>query len=336
MAPQLWHEVKEILNEALQREEGEERTAFVAEACAHDPELREKVETYLGLSGEALDACADNLRDTVRNTISRVGSRIGAYRIVREIGRGGMGTVFLASRADGEFEKNVAIKLLKRGTDTDEIVRRFRSERQILAKLEHPNIARLIDAGSTNDGLPYFVMEFVDGVPITQFTRDHRLTIAERLELFLRVCSAVSRSHRDRIIHRDLKSTNILVTADGDPKILDFGIAKLLDPAGAFIDVTATQQQRFTPTCVSPEQARGETVTTASDVYALGALLYEMLTGETPHRFSTPRPTPEELSRVVCQQEIQAPSHVAGNPALRQELKGDLDNVVLCALRKDP
>jgi len=338
MAPQVWQEVKEILSEALEKEEGYEREAFVAKACAHDPALREQVETYLSFSGEKLDACADGLRDTVSTRITSrwIGSRVGAYRIVREIGRGGMGTVFLGARADGEFEKDVAIKILKRGTDTDEIVRRFRSERQILAKLEHPNIARLIDAGSTHDGLPYFVMELVDGTPITQFAREHHLTVRERLELFLKVCSAVARSHRDRIVHRDLKATNIVVTGDGEPKILDFGIAKLLDAAQNLIEVTTTQEQRFTPTCVSPEQARGETVTTASDIYALGALLYETLTGETPHRFSTSRPSPEELSRVVCEQDVKPPSQVAGSPALRQELKGDLDNIVLCAMRKDP
>jgi serine/threonine protein kinase/tetratricopeptide (TPR) repeat protein len=338
MAPQLWQEVKEILSEALRLEEGETREAYVAEACAHDPELRQQVETYLSLSGEKLEACADNLRDTVRSTLSpqRIGSRIGAYQIVREIGRGGMGTVFLAARADGEFEKDVAIKILKRGTDTDEIVRRFRSERQILAKLEHPNIARLIDAGSTADGLPYFVMEYVDGEPVTDFVRDHRLSIPERLEIFLKICSAVARSHRDRIVHRDLKPSNILVTFDGEPKILDFGIAKLLDAGQNVIEVTATRQQRFTPTCVSPEQARGEAVTTASDIYALGALLYEMLTGATPHRFSTSHPTPDELSRVVCDQEVQAPSQVVSSAAVRDELKGNLDNVVLCALQKDP
>ena len=336
MAPQLWQEVKEILSEALAREEGEERTAYINEACAHDPALRKQVETYLSISGDALDACADNLRDTVRSSISRVGARIGAYRIVKEIGRGGMGTVYLAARADGEFEKDVAIKILKRGTDTDEIVTRFRSERQILARLEHPNIARLIDAGSTEDGLPYFVMEFVDGTPVTQFARDHQLSVPERLELFLKICSAVSRSHRDRIVHRDLKPTNILVTEEGDPKILDFGIAKLIDSSADFIQHTATQQKRFTPTCVSPEQARGETVTMASDVYSLGALLYELLTGDTPHRFSSPRPSPEELARVVCEQEVKPPSQVVARPALRQQLKGDLDNVILCALRKDP
>jgi eukaryotic-like serine/threonine-protein kinase len=337
MAPQLWQEVKEILSEALERE-GEDRAAFVAEACAHDAELREKVETYLSVSGESLDACADNLRDTVRDTVSphRIGTRIGAYRIIREIGRGGMGTVFLAARADGEFEKDVAMKILKRGTDTDEIVRRFRSERQILAKLEHPNIARLIDAGSTEDGLPYFVMEFVSGAPVTDYIKDHRLTIAERLELFLKICSAVSRSHRDRIVHRDLKPTNILVTPDGEPKILDFGIAKLLDEAQNPIEATATRQQRFTPTCVSPEQSRGEPVTTASDVYALGALLYEMLTGQTPHRFATAQPSAEEVVRVVCEQEVQPPSQSVAGPSLRQELKGDLDNIVLRALRKEP
>ncbi|HEY4284407.1 MAG TPA: protein kinase [Chthoniobacterales bacterium] len=337
MAPQVWQEVKEILGEALQRE-GDAREAFVAEACAHDPQLREQVETYLSVSGETLEACADNLRDTVRSAISpqRAGSRIGAYRIVREIGRGGMGTVFLAARADGEFEKDVAIKILKRGTDTDEIVRRFRSERQILARLEHPNIARLIDAGSTDSGLPYFVMEFVDGVAVTQFVREHRLSIRERLELFLKICSAVSRSHRDRIVHRDLKPTNILVTTDGEPKILDFGIAKLLDAGDNMIHVTATQQQRFTPTCVSPEQARGEPVTTASDIYALGALLYEMLTGETPHQFATTHPSLEELSRVVCEEEIRPPSQVVASSGTRQELKGDIDNIVLCALRKEP
>ena len=259
MAPQLWQEVKEILGEAFQREPGEARETFVAEACANNLTLRQQVQTYLNVSGEKIEACANNLRDTLLHNIcsNRIGHRIGAYRIVREIGRGGMGTVFLAARADGEFEKEVAIKLLKRGTDTDEIVRRFRGERQILAKLEHPGIARLIDAGSTDDGLPYFVMEFVNGLPITDFVRERQLSISERLELFLKVCAAVERSHRDRIVHRDLKPTNILVTSEGEPKILDFGIAKLLQVEEA-PDATAGTQQRFTPTCVSPEQARGE------------------------------------------------------------------------------
>ena len=339
MAPQLWQEVKEILGEALQRDE-EERTAFVAEACAHDPALREQVETYLNGSGGAdtIEACAENLRDTVRNTLApdRIGSRIGPYQIVRELGRGGMGTVFLATRADGEFEKDVAVKVLKRGTDTDEIVRRFRGERQILARLEHPHIARLIDAGSTADGLPYFVMEYVQGVPVTHFVQQHRLSVPERLQLFLQICSAINRSHRQQIVHRDLKPTNILVTADAEPKILDFGIAKLLTPGPNAIEVTATQQHRFTPSCVSPEQARGERVTVASDIYALGALLYEMLTGQGPHRFSSARPSAQEICRVVCDQEPEPPSEMVESLDLRQQLQGNLDTIVLCALRKDP
>ncbi len=339
MPPQLWQEVKVILGEALKRNEGEPREKFVAEACAHDPTLRREVDTYLAVSDdETLEACAENLRESLMSNVwsPRIGQRIGAYRIVREIGRGGMGTVFLAARADGQFEKQVAIKLLKRGTDTDEIVRRFRSERQILAKLDHPGIARLLDAGCTEDGLPYFVMEFVEGLPITQFVRERSLSIDQRLELFLKVCSAVERSHRDRIVHRDLKPSNILVTAEGEPKILDFGIAKLLEPGQNALEKTVTSQQRFTATCVSPEQARGEQVTVASDIYALGALLYEMLSGCTPHQFSTPRPSSEELARVVCDQEPKLPSQTVEDREARRRLEGDLDNIVLCALRKDP
>ena len=339
MPPQLWQEVKEILGEALKRDEGVPREKFVADACSHDATLRHEVETYLAVSeDETLEACAENLRDSLMSNVwsPRIGQRMGAYRIVREIGRGGMGSVFLAARADGEFEKEVAIKLLKRGTDTDEIVRRFRGERQILAKLDHPGIARLLDAGCTEDGLPYFVMEFVEGLPITQFVRERSLSIDQRLELFLKVCAAVERSHRDRIVHRDLKPSNILVTADGEPKILDFGIAKLLEPDQNVLDKTLTSQQRFTPTCVSPEQARGEKVTVASDIYALGALLYEMLTGCTPHQFSSPRPSSEELARVVCEQEPKRPSHAVEDREWRRRLEGDLDNIILCALRKDP
>ena len=247
-----------------------------------------------------------------------------------------MGTVFLAARADGQFEKQVAIKLLKRGTDTDEIVRRFRAERQILAQLEHQSIARLIDAGTTSDGLPYFVMEYVSGQPITTFICEHGLTIPERLELFLKVCAAVEHAHRDHIVHRDLKPSNILVTAAGEPKLLDFGIAKLLEPGEDGLDVTVTNQQRFTPACVSPEQARGEPVTIASDIYALGALLYEILTDKAPHQFSSGRPSPEELTRVVCEKEPLKPSMAVFDRDRKRQLEGDLDNIALFALRKEP
>ena len=264
-----------------------------------------------------------------------IGRRLGAYRVAQEIGPrwDGRGK---PQRADGQFEKQVAIKLLKRGTDTDEIVRRFSAERQILAQLEHPCIARLLDAGTTEDGLPYFVMEYVAGVPITQFVQENHLSIRQRLELFLKVCAAVERAHRDHIVHRDIKPGNILVTSDGEPKLLDFGIAKLLEPGENTVEATATNQQRLTPTCASPEQARGERVTTASDIYALGALLYEMLTQRSPHQFSTTRPSPEELARVVCEQEPITPSAAVADREIQRQLQGDLDNIVFYAMRKEP
>ena len=338
MAPQHWQLVKEILGEALEHEQGKDRETFVARTCGGDTTLRKEVETYLNISDHKMEACADNIRDTMLNKMwsQPIGRRVGAYRIVQEIGRGGMGAVFLAERADGQFEKQVAIKLLKRGTDTDEIVRRFSSELQILARLEHPCIARLLDAGTTEDGLPYFVMEYVAGMPITQFVRQNRLSIRQRLELFLKVCSAVERAHRDHIVHRDIKPGNILVTSDGEPKLLDFGIAKLLDPGENAVEATATNQQRLTPICASPEQARGEQVTMASDVYALGALLYEILAQRPPHQFSTPRPSPEELARVVCEQEPIAPSAAVADRDTQQQLQGDLDNITLHAMRKEP
>ncbi len=338
MAPQHWQQVKEILGEALERDEGEPRTTFVAERCGKDTSLRDEVDAYLNVSGQKVEACAENIRHVVLDKIQseQIGRRLGAYRIVKEIGRGGMGAVFLAERADGQFEKQVAIKLLKRGTDTDEIVRRFRAERQILAQLEHYSIARLLDAGTTEDGLPYFVMEYVLGVPITTFVRERQLLLPQRLELFLKVCAAVERAHRDNIVHRDLKPSNILVTSEGEPKLLDFGIAKLLEPDENQLDATATNQQRFTPTCVSPEQARGETITIASDIYALGALLYEILTDRTPYQFSNTRPSPEEVARVVGEQEPLRPSLTVSDGGRETDLEGDLDNIVLCALRKEP
>ena len=337
MAPQHWQLVKEILGEALEHEQGEDRATFVAEKCGHDTTLQHEVETYLNISDQKMEACAESMRDTLlSNAWSQpIGRRLGAYRIVEEIGRGGMGAVFLAARADGQFEKQVAIKLLKRGTDTDEIVRRFSAERRILAQLEHPGIARLLDAGTTEDGLPYFVMEYVAGVPITEFVRENHLSIRQRLELFLKVCAAVERAHRDHIVHRDIKPGNILVTSDGEPKLLDFGIAKLLEPGENSVEATATNQQRLTPTCASPEQARGERVTTASDIYALGALLYEMLTQRPPHQFSTTRPSPEELARVVCEDAPITPSAVVADREIQRQLQGDLDNIILHAMRKE-
>ncbi|MGI9086526.1 MAG: serine/threonine-protein kinase [Chthoniobacterales bacterium] len=328
-----WREVKEILADALEIQNPATRTAFIARTCGGDTELQLEIERLLALDTDDLESCAEQVQGGAEP--SPMGYRLGAWQIIRELGRGGMGAVYLAERADGEFEKRVAIKLLKRGTDTDEVLRRFRAERRILARLDHPNIARLLDAGTTDDGLPYFVMEYVEGEPITDYARARQLSIPDRLALFLKVCGAVKAAHQNQIIHRDLKPTNILVRHDGEPKLLDFGIAKLLGPGDDELLLTRTEQRRLTPACASPEQARGEKVTSASDVYALGALLYETLAGITPHRFSSPHPSAEELTRVICDVEPMAPSAVAP-PHLKRQLRGDLDNIALLALRKEP
>jgi serine/threonine protein kinase len=224
--------------------------------------------------------------------------------------------------------------LLNRGTDTDEVLRRFHSERQILAGLDHPNIARLLDAGTSDDALPYFVMEYVDGTRVTEFVRERRLSIAERLELFRKICAAVQFAHQNLIIHRDLKPGNILVTAEGEPKLLDFGIAKLLSPGNDAWEMTLAGRERLTPGYASPEQVRGEPVTTVSDVYALGALLYEVLAERPAHRFGSSPPTQTEILRVVCEQEPVRPSAAAVDSERRRQLRGDLDTIVLRAMAK--
>ena len=230
------------------------------------------------------------------------------YRLIREIGHGGMGTVYLSVRDDDAFQKRVAIKVLKRGMDTDSIVRRFRHERQILASLEHPFIASLLDGGSTPDGRPYFAMEYVEGQPIVDYCDTHRLDTAARLELFRHVCTAVQYAHQNLIIHRDIKPANVLVIADGTPKLLDFGIAKLLNPelAGQTLALTAPGLQLMTPEYASPEQVRGEAVTTATDVYSLGVLLYELLAGRLPYRLTSRAPA--DIVRIVCESEPIRPS----------------------------
>ncbi|MDP9100052.1 MAG: FlgO family outer membrane protein [Verrucomicrobiota bacterium] len=332
-----WQQLKSILAGALDRDPAN-REDYVAEACGGDAKLREEVEVLLGQDSRCVDLCAEDAvgRRDEGDDSTFIGSRIGAYRIDREIGRGGMGAVYLAERADGEFQKKVAIKLLKRGTDTDEVLRRFRVERQILARLEHPNIARLLDAGTSPEGLPFLVMEYVPGEPITYFCRTKALTIVNRLRLFLKVCKAVEFAHERHVIHRDLKPTNILVTADGEPKLLDFGIAKLVGPGDDLNERTLTSQQRFTPGCASPEQALGKPVTPASDVYALGALLYELLTEQNPHRFESTDHSPQEFARVIAEEEPQRPSQIVTDPRLRRSLRGDIENIVLVALRKEP
>jgi non-specific serine/threonine protein kinase/serine/threonine-protein kinase len=272
-----------------------------------------------------------------------LGRRIGAYRLVRLLGRGGMGAVYLAERADEAFRQRVAIKLLPWALATAEARHRFQLERQTLARLEHPHIARLLDGGETADGLPYLVMEYVDGEPIDQFCQRQDLDLVRRLQLFREVCGAVAHAHRNLVVHRDLKPGNILVTADGAVKLLDFGIAKLLPGAETdeTLPLTLAGRLLLTPLFASPEQVRGEPVTTATDVYALGLLLFRLLVGAHPYRFATESPV--EVVRVVCDQPPPRPSVAAtagtaglGLPALRRRLRGDLDNIVLKALRKEP
>ena len=338
MTPERWQQVKSTLAGALERDDTRERSSFLQQECAGDIELEREVRSLLDQPTDHFDACAAIIGCTNDDSVgtSNAGRRIGAYELIRELGRGGMGTVWLAQRADRQFEKFVAIKLLKRGTDTDEVLRRFRAEREILARLEHPNIARLIDAGTTDDELPYFVMEYVDGIRLTDFVRERQPTLRQRLQLFLRICSAVQLAHQNLVVHRDLKPGNILVTADGEPKLLDFGIAKLLGTGGEAWEITVAGHDRLTPSCASPEQVRGEPVTTVSDVYSLGALLYELLTERPAHRFGEKEPTPTEVSRVVCDEEPVRPSAATVAPEMRRHLRGDLDTIVARALAKHP
>ncbi len=281
------------------------------------------------------------------------GLRIGPYQVLRRLGEGGMGTVYLAARADQEFKKHVAIKVIRKGMASEEIVSRFRRERQILAALDHPGIARLFDGGTTEDGLSYFVMEYVQGQPLGQYCDSNGLSIRERLLLFRSICSAVQYAHQNLVIHRDLKPANILVAADGTPKLLDFGIAKLLNPDALSLEApeTATGMHVMTPAYASPEQVRADPLTTASDVYSLGVVLYELLTGRRPYEVRTGSHL--EIYRVVCEEEPSRPSTVvtgggeeshrvvtsrgAGTPRkLNRLLRGDLDNIVLMAMRKEP
>jgi len=285
--------------------------------------------------------------------VDLMGEIIGPYRVLRSLGHGGMGEVFLAERADQQFQQRVAIKLVKRGL-SKQVQSRLRIERQILASLEHPNIARLLDGGSTKDGTPYIVMEYVDGKPIDEYSDERRLTINQRLELFRSVCAAVHSAHQNLIVHRDLKPSNILVTAAGVPKLLDFGIAKMLDTRqlSQTVALTEADVRMLTPDHASPEQLSGDLITTASDTYVLGVLLYELLTGCKP--FAVKGRSFAELERTICEDPPMPPSQVfsrgsdakqsseeiAANRSstvakLKRELQGDLGSIILMALRKD-
>jgi serine/threonine protein kinase/TolB-like protein/Tfp pilus assembly protein PilF len=344
MTREEWLHIKDIVAGTMGEQEPA-RQAYIASRCGSDMTLRSEVESLVESTIRAaqlyetptlLITGAGVVLDALRETeeTSRVGERIGAYRLLRELGGGGMGTAYLAARADDEFQKNVAIKLIKRGMDTDAVLRRFRHERQILADLDHPNIARLLDGGTTADGLPYFVMEYVDGEPIDRYCRERGLPTTERLQIFRHVCDAVQHAHQKQVIHRDLKPSNILVTGEGTPKLLDFGISKALTPdRGSIAEEPTLLARAMTPQFASPEQVRGESVTTASDVYSLGVLLYELLTGSPPYRFDGR--TLEEIDDTICRGQVEKPSSIAQR-ALQRQLSGDLDTIVLKALRKEP
>jgi non-specific serine/threonine protein kinase/serine/threonine-protein kinase len=316
-----------VLSEALDLETGRRRQ-FLDSACAHDADLRAEVDLLLAhqvdTDDDAIEECAaDAARFRLAQDVTRIGSRIGAYKIVREIGHGGMGIVYLAERDDEHYRQQVAIKLINPGLSGDTIRRRFRNEMQILADLNHPNIARLFDGGQTPDGVPYLVMEYVEGSPINHYCNDRNLSTEQRLKLFCTVCDAVQYAHQHLVIHRDIKPGNILVTSEGLPKLVDFGIAKLLDNGNSIPDATATVMPFMTPEYASPEQVYGLSATTATDIYSLGVVLYELLTGRSPYRLKSR--VPHELAQAILDQEPQ-----------RQRLKGDLDNIVLMAMRKEP
>lgn len=374
LSPERWQQVDALFAAALERSP-RERQAFLEETTGNDPELRREVERLLddmqaaeSLIGESVSQYAEPLLSRLRAEIREEdaggvppGGRIGPYRILVELGRGGMGAVFLAERADDAFEKRVALKLVKRGMDTEEVLRRFRYERQILASLEHPNIARLYDGGAAEDGRPYLVMEHIEGRPVTAYCDERKLPLDERVRLFETICEAVQFAHRNLVVHRDIKPSNILVDAAGTVKLLDFGIAKVLGSSDSDAAVeTRAELRPITPEYASPEQLAGRPVTTASDVYALGVVLYELLTGRRPGDRNARSPE-AKLLRQDMASEIERPSSVVGRPLpsrpderqpatpadtaerrgttperLRRRLRGDLDTITLKALAAEP
>jgi serine/threonine-protein kinase len=357
-SPARWLEIDRIVDGALDLPP-DERAPFLETACAHDSTLRADVERLLRscdadagfLERPAGEYAAPLVASLTTSTPAVEGMRVGPYRVVEEAGRGGMGVVYVAERDDDQYRRRVALKLVRRGVDDDgSVVRRFVEERQILASLEHPSIARLLDGGMTTDGLPYFAMEYVTGSPIDHYCDERRLTLDARLGLFINVCDAVEYAHRRLVVHRDLKPSNILVTDGGEVKLLDFGIAKLLAPeADPEAPNTRTGLRLMTPEYASPEQLRGEAVSTASDVYSLGVVLYELLAGRRPHD-AAGRPT-LEVARARTEDEVTRPSVALGHgpdaaaaaqvrstspDRLRRRLSGDLDTIVLAAMRVEP
>jgi serine/threonine protein kinase len=369
LTPERWVQIRQIFDGALERPQ-RDRAAYLRVVCARDDQLRKEVESLLASydeSGDFLDQPAAELEISSLRTLDDRSAelprilRVGPYQLEQRIGRGGMGSVWLASRVDHEYQMKVAIKMVKRGMDTAEILRRFRSERQLLAGLDHPNIARLIDGGSTPDGLPYLVMEYVEGTRIDQYCESRMSSISERLNLFRSVCAAVQYAHSNLVVHRDIKASNILVAKDGTPKLLDFGIAKLIHNEFSTLAAAETRPELrpMTLEYASPEQVRGDTITTSSDVYSLGVLLYKLLTGKFP--YGPDAGSRVALQQAICETDPPRPSSVVLSDAgsaipqatqkidltqietrdkarrrLKRKLSGDLDVIILMALRKEP
>jgi serine/threonine protein kinase len=323
--------------EAATEQDPANRSAFLAEVCGHDSGLRSEVERLLNAHqspGGWLDMQAPRQPDFL-------GQQVGPYRLIRQIGSGGMATVYLAERSIGKAKQNVALKMIRPTfTGNPDMLRRFEHEREVLASLQHPNIARLLDIGATSDGLPYLVMDYVEGERIDAYCDARKLSLVERLMLFCEACAAVEYAHSKGVIHRDIKPSNILVTADGTVKLLDFGIAKVLRDEGQTQTLlTATSSGLMTLEYASPEQVRGEPVGPQSDVYSLGVLLYELLTGRRPYR--TDSRLMHVFVQAICEEPPVAPSHIvedssAESKALIRRLRGDLDSILLKALRKEP
>ena len=359
MNPQKWQKVKEVFNQAVDLPVLE-RPSFLAVSCAEDEEMRLELEKMLAFAEEEDDALEENAFNYLTEEKEpSLPEKIGVYKILREIGRGGMGVVYEALRETKDFKQRVALKVIKRGMDTDAILSRFRHEQQILATLVHPNIARFLDGGMTADGLAFYAMEYVEGQPLDEFAEERNLGINERLQLFREICSAVQFAHKNFVIHRDLKPSNIIVSPEENPKLLDFGISKILSEESDGTIGTATALGMMTPAYASPEQILGLRVNTATDIYSLGVILCELLTGQKPYRVTSNRQP--ELIKAICESDPLKPSSLATvnaayahpktkdqlletkaefNPKSKiqnlKSLRGDLDNIVLKALRKEP
>ena len=349
MTGERWSRVEAVFAEAaaLPRALWE---ASLSRACGADLELRREVESLLLADAEAADFLAHPARSAPVEVASLVGRTVGRYHVEAKLGEGGMSTVYLATRADDAYQQKVALKVLGYGADRADLIARSRAERQILASLDHPGIARLLDGGATDDGRPYLVMEYIEGVPLDRYADQHRLGLEKRIDLFRQVCASVEYAHQNLVVHRDIKPSNILVGSDGVPRLLDFGIAKLLQGATLpdAAEATRTGQRLMTPQYASPEQIEGKAITTASDVYSLGVLLYQLLTGRLPYRLQPSGG--DSVERAVVEQVPERPSTAVDGPTLqtlsearglrprqlRRRLRGDLDTILLTALRKEP